>query len=427
MKVLWLCNLMPAMFHKAFRNGKHNKEGWIIGAYEGIRHVPDLEVAFAFPVPVEDMVKGDILRGTLDEVKYYGFYEDISHPEKYDESLESSIGLICEDYRPDVIHCFGTEFPHTKALMRVSEWKGHALIHMQGVMAECEKAYTAGLPQKVIEHNTLRDVLRSDGILRQQEKYALRADNEMEVVNAADYFCVRTAFDEAFVKANSETAVCYSLNETLRPVFYEGRWNVDECDRHSIFISQGNIPLKGLHIALGAMAKLIKDYPDITLTVAGDDVVRGNSLSDIIKRPSYGKYLKQLIKEGGLEGHVRFAGPLSAKDMKKEYLKANVYVLPSSVENSPNSLGEAMLLGVPCIASYAGGIPSMAEDKKEARLVPACDVDALASAIVGIFDDDIYAALLGENAAARAKLTFDREANSRMLKWIYDDICKRNA
>ena len=82
---------MPAMFHKAFRNGKHNKEGWIIGAYEGIRHVPDLEVAFAFPVPVEDMVKGDILRGTLDEVKYYGFYEDISHPEKYDESLNNTI------------------------------------------------------------------------------------------------------------------------------------------------------------------------------------------------------------------------------------------------------------------------------------------------------------------------------------------------
>ena len=86
-----------------------------------------------------------------------------------------------------------------------------------------------------------------------------------------------------------------------------------------------------------------------------------------------------------------------------------------------------MLLGVPCIASYVGGIPSMAEDKKEARLVPPCDVDALASAIAGIFDDDIYAGLLGENAAARAKLTFDREANSRMLKWIYDDICKRNA
>ena len=112
--------------------------------------------------------------------------------------------------------------------------------------------------------------------------------------------------------------------------------------------------------------------------------------------------------------------------MKKEYLKANVYVLPSSVENSPNSLGEAMLLGVPCIASYAGGIPSMAEDKKEARLVPACDVDALASAIAGIFDDDIYAGLLGENAAARAKLTFDREANSRMLKWIYEEVAKNS-
>ena len=45
--------------------------------------------------------------------------------------------------------------------------------------------------------------------------------------------------------------------------------------------------------------------------------------------------------------------------MKKEYLNSNVFICPSSIENSPNSLAEAQILGVPVIGSYVGGIPDM--------------------------------------------------------------------
>lgn len=51
--------------------------------------------------------------------------------------------------------------------------------------------------------------------------------------------------------------------------------------------------------------------------------------------------------------------------MIEQYLKAHIFVCPSSVENSPNSLGEAQLLGVPCIGSIAGGIPSMLSMEKQ--------------------------------------------------------------
>ena len=58
-----------------------------------------------------------------------------------------------------------------------------------------------------------------------------------------------------------------------------------------------------------------------------------------------------------LEDKVSFLGPLNAEQMKAEYLRSNVFLCPSSIENSPNSLGEAQMLGVPCVASYVGGIP----------------------------------------------------------------------
>ena len=86
-----------------------------------------------------------------------------------------------------------------------------------------------------------------------------------------------------------------------------------------------------------------------------------------------------------------------------------------------------MLLGVPSVSCISGGIPSLAEDKKEARLVSFGDEDALADAILDIFDDSVYASLLGENAAARARLTHDRTANAKMLLWIYEDMVKKNA
>ena len=58
-------------------------------------------------------------------------------------------------------------------------------------------------------------------------------------------------------------------------------------------------------------------------------------------------------------------GLLPAEDIKQRMLAAHVSVVSSSAENSPNTLGEAMMLGVPSVAAYAGGMPSMAEDGRE--------------------------------------------------------------
>ena len=75
---------------------------------------------------------------------------------------------------------------------------------------------------------------------------------------------------------------------------------------------------------------------------------------------------KRLSREGGIEIVVKedqfeFEGFLSAEKMKRLLLESNVFVCPSSIENSPNSLGEAMLLGVPCVASDVGGIADMCD------------------------------------------------------------------
>jgi len=61
----------------------------------------------------------------------------------------------------------------------------------------------------------------------------------------------------------------------------------------------------------------------------------------------------------GLSENVVFTGSLTEEEICQRYLDSNLFICSSIIENSPNSLGEAQLLGVPVLASYAGGIPDM--------------------------------------------------------------------
>ncbi len=423
MKVLWICNLMPAMFASATGMRPSNKEGWVSGALETVlKHAKEdgIQLAIAFPMQREEPMHGKV-KG----VEYFGFVENTAHPEEYDPALASAIGLICEEFHPDVIHVFGTEFPHTLAMMRVQEWKKRAVVHLQGVMRRCAEEYFGGLPEEVTSEATLRDVIRKDSLLRQKEKYEMRADNEEQALKLADNACGRTDFDKDFFARIHPDAPYYSLNENLRPCFYEGVWDQENCDLHTIVLSQGNIPLKGAHVMIEALSILKQKYPDIKLCIAGDNIIKGDGPVAYLKRCRYGSYLNSLINKNGLDECVRFMGQLKDTEMKELYLSSGIFVMPSFIENSPNSLGEAMILGMPCVASKVGGIPSMAS-VDEISFVSPGKPDELAQAIEEIFEDRETALKKAAAARKRAALSFDREANYKMLKWMYESIIKDN-
>lgn len=80
-----------------------------------------------------------------------------------------------------------------------------------------------------------------------------------------------------------------------------------------------------------------------------------------------------MLKKYNIQERFEFEGFLSADEMKQLLLESNVFVCPSSIENSPNSLGEAMILGVPCVASDVGGISDMLTHNEEGFLYPFDD------------------------------------------------------
>ena len=167
MKVLWLCNIMLPRIAEELGMPKSNKEGWLTGISETILANKENKITLGICFPVEQDKDG--ICGEADGLSYYGFYEDTLHPEIYDNGLEERLAKILSQFQPDVVHVFGTEFPHTLAMAKVFPKKDKLLISMQGICTECAKNYTIGVPSRVCKKETFRDWLKKDNILKQQE------------------------------------------------------------------------------------------------------------------------------------------------------------------------------------------------------------------------------------------------------------------
>ena len=138
----------------------------------------------------------------------------------------------------------------------------------------------------------------------------------------------------------------------------------------------------------------------------------------------YQTYLKKLIRKYHLEKQVVWLGCLSEADMRAALLQSSIFVMPSSLENSPNSLGEAMLLGMPCIATDAGGTAGMLAYGKEGILYAPEDVPALTAAILSLLDDPAKARRYDDAARERALVTHDAVRNGQAMLKIYRTILK---
>lgn len=471
MKILWLCNICPPAVAVALGQEYSVREGWITGALNSYLegNSGDMELGICFPsegdlagAPADQFQRKMIMQpwygesargedsscrateasGPAEEntqqtepaepqnggkqVALYGFYENLKTPEKYDPALESRFTQILADFQPDLVHIFGTEFPHALAMAKVFGKPERTLVGLQGMVGECAKAYMADLPEAVQRRVTFRDIVRKDSMKQQQEKFRLRGERERELLAMCGHVTGRTEFDRRSSLDCNPKLTYHKMNETMRSCFYEGKWSVQTCRPYEIFISQGDYPLKGFHYLLEAMPLILREFPEAHISVAGNSITGFSTWKEKLKISGYGKYLRECMEKWGLMDKVQVLGRLDSEQMKAAFLRANVFVCSSSVENSPNSLGEAMLLGVPCVASRTGGIPDLAEDGVSALYFEKGNTAELAEKICAVFRDSALAGQLSEQAAKRARINHDGETNNRRLLEIYRDILKLN-
>ena len=285
---------------------------------------------------------------------------------------------------PDVVHIHGTEYSHGYSYMRACGCD-NVVISIQGLTSTYYYYYYYGMSKADIYRNlTLRDLLKGS-VISAQKKFKKRSIYEKEMLRMAHHVIGRTSWDKSHVLALNPKVKYHFCNEILRSEFYDGeRWSYDKCIKHSIFLSQAGYPIKGLHQVLKAMPLVLEQYPDAIVRVAGSDITQIFTFKQRIRLSGYGKYIRSIMRQNNLEDKVFFTGSLDAEQMKREYLNANVFICPSSIENSPNSLGEAQILGTPCVASYVGGVMDMMIGDEQ-HLYRFEEIEMLATKICEVF------------------------------------------
>ena len=421
MKVLWLTNKIIPRVHKEMGlKASLVNEGWISEMFSQLCKTQENEVTIVCG-------GGNEYRsGTGEEFDWYVFKEGKQEEYKCSGMHEQYFNSILTKVNPDIIHIWGTEYPHTLAMINAASRNcllDRVVVSIQGLISKCAYHYYAGLPPKVIYNSTFYDIVRRNNISVQKKKFEKRGLYEVGALRLAKNVIGRTYWDNVCVKQINPGINYYKCNETLRNAFYSGMWSYDMCDKHRIFVSQASYSIKGFHMLLFALPKLIEKYPDLKVYVGGINVTSTRTIKDKLKLSSYGRYIKNIIKKNALSKHVFFLGQLNAESIKEQYLKANVFVSCSSVENSSNSVGEAMILGVPIVSSNVGGISTILVNGEEGYTYPYTEYYMLGHYIDKIFENPAKAIAMGTQARKHALNTHDKERNFSTLMDVYAKMC----
>ena len=418
MKVLWTVNLIPAEVSVKLGMTAEVLGGWVESMAEQLRKNSDIELGIVCKC------ENDIsFVETINGITYFSLYYT---PSTSLAELEEKCDKIVSDFKPDIINIEGTEFLHARAMQLTA--KKHcipAVVSLQGIL-NGQYAYQCGQLQidDMMFSKSLTEVFAAWIMhLRKTKWYKPRMKSEKEIIENADYILGRTTWDRAHSYAINPNAKYYPCSRVLRAPFYEEKWSIEKAERHSIYVGNGYHALKGLHFVVMALPYLVREYPDVKVYVAGYKPYAENDKRSFIKK-GYAAYLKKLIFDLGVQNHIEFTGPLKARQVAEKLSKVNTYVLCSAVENSPNTLGEAMMVGTPCVAAYVGGVADMAEDGKEALFFRNDDPKLLAWNLKRVFDDDALALSLSEAGKKRAIITHDPERNAQMLIDAYTDILR---
>ena len=324
---------------------------------------------------------------------------NLIYPHKYNDELRYCMHAV-EDFGPDVIHVWGTEMFYGLIGGRVSV---PVLIRFQGLLHAIKDDYWGNV--KWTQRLSMLDEALS------YIDIGNRAKNEIEIIKRNKYFEGRTNWDHSHLRAYNTGARYYDVPEMMRLPFYESAWSKERIRRHSVYTTARSMPAKGNGCLIEAIHILRQYVPDVQLRIGGH-----------IRDTGYGRFLKKMVSDLGMEDCVTFLGRVSAGDIINELLNAHVYVLSSYIENSCNSLIEAQMVGVPCVASYVGGVTSLIADGHTGLFFNKGDSATLAMKIREVFENDILASQLSRNAR---EFSLNRYSKDRIIGGIvsaYTDI-----
>jgi glycosyltransferase involved in cell wall biosynthesis len=416
MKVLWFTNVPFPDAGPEFGGSVTGSGGWLWGLADALRQ--HTQISLGVVTACRD---GKDLQVEKNGICHYRVavpgkrFNRVTQIEP-DQDFISRCQKVATAFSPDLLHIHGTEW--TYGLLTAKRHLGQpAIVSIQGVLRGLLPNMLGNMKvHELIRCHGVMNLLFRNGIIFNAIHMRKRCSTEASILNGNQYFIGRTLWDRAQLRMVNPSATYLHCDEVLRPVFYQDLPVVIKQKRPVILATWGASPLRGTHVLLRALALVLREIPDVELRLPRGQFRRSRFFRD------YCTHLDDLINQLGISAAVTLLPGLTADEYANEMHKAHAFVQASLVENSSNTLCEAMLLGTPCVVSYAGGMPSLVKDEENALCFPPGEHAVLAEQLLRLLRDPALSQRLSKNARNIAQKRHDPKTIANRTVEIYEKL-----
>ncbi len=423
MKVLWLTTDTPELY---CNNGKnYNGGGWIRSLLAHFSdQYPHITIGMAFPLAekreckqINNVVYFPLYNPPLSRLKKLGRYWNMLSIDDY-YLCKHELQEVIRSFKPDIIQVFGIE----QGLASVVELTDiPVVLHLQGLIIPYLNAFFPPNFNKytnVFYGNFFNECIIRNGLnyrKRQLEKMALYEKRRFE---HSKYFMGRTEWDYQMSSLFSPNSSYYKVNECLRSIFYKDILPITKKSNNELVIIStiSSTYYKGFDTILKT-AKILKD--DLSINYSWHII-------GLNQKSSFVRMFEKQCRISSKDYSIVYKGVLDSDSLKNELMNADIFIHPSYIDNSPNSVCEAQICGLPVIAANVGGVSSLIEHKKTGLLVPANAPYDICYWIKELINNDNLRESLSNNAVFTAKERHNPQTIVKNILEVYQSILKKN-
>lgn len=394
MRVLWIAPTEG--LYRTVSSNPYNGSGWVGGLQKALltsEQSKDIQLGFTFINRDYDEFKVE-----KDNCTYYPLDPDTGlkdkiyrhlHHDRYKYQIE--IERVIDDFKPDIVQIYGTELPLSCMINCV---KVPSVVHLQGFLNPYSIAFfPPGMSNRDIRSYSIKEKINNILHGTRYQQICRNAIQERKNFASCRSVMGRTEWDKEITDLLAPQAKYYHVDEVLREKFYNASsWQYIEYKEVKIFTTLSGLYLKGLDFVLKA-ASLMKELGIKFHWRIGGITSTQDTIQDV----------ENCFHLHGNNLGVEYLGILSADDIIREIHNASIYVHPSYIDNSPNSVCEAQMLGIPCIACNDGGLGTLIQNNVTGWLIPANAPYELAYRIKHYRELDIERISVNEQQAARQR------------------------
>jgi glycosyltransferase involved in cell wall biosynthesis len=385
MRVLWFTNIPSLYRHDEVG---YNGGGWISSLERLIVNQPDIELGVSF-LHSDKIFKQKQHTTTYYPISIYGskfqkVKKNLLNNKLEKEETDYYLRVI-DDFKPDIIHVFGTEQSFGLLSLRT---KIPLVIHIQGILNPYLNAFfppgTTGLDYLI--HLGFIEAIKKFRILNFFKRNTKR---ELRILSNGRYFMGRTNWDRSISSLYSPNSDYFYCSEILRDAFYSAKpWEYSKKLKIVLISTISKVDYKGYDLILKT-AKLLKNISNAIFEW------RVFGIQDFT-------FWESKLKIIASDVNVLPMGIGSSEDLIAAIVSSDIYIHPSYIDNSPNSVCEAQLLGIPIISTNVGGVSSLILDNETGMLVPANDPNFLAFTLLDLYKDSTKMEQLGRSGRTAA-------------------------